>query len=89
MDPYPATLLKKKDLVLVEMWLCRYFLKDDKGRYSQHHAQFELQAISLLHSGGDFDCQEDLQNDIGNFHRSIVNNLHCVVYKHLRTLQKS
>ncbi|KAI6011977.1 hypothetical protein BKA83DRAFT_4017338, partial [Pisolithus microcarpus] len=50
MDPYPATLLKKKDLVLVEMWLCRYFLKDDKGRYSQHHAQFELQAISLLHS---------------------------------------
>ncbi|KAI6006130.1 hypothetical protein EDD15DRAFT_2135216, partial [Pisolithus albus] len=47
---YPATHLKKKDLVLLEARLIRYFLKDDKGRYSHFRAQFELHAISLLHS---------------------------------------
>ncbi|KAI5981378.1 hypothetical protein EDD15DRAFT_2129031, partial [Pisolithus albus] len=59
MMPYPAMELKRKDLVLVEMRLCRYFTKDDSNRYSQYRAQFELNAVSLLHSAGDTECEEN------------------------------
>ncbi|KAI6001856.1 hypothetical protein EDD15DRAFT_2361184 [Pisolithus albus] len=67
MMPYSAMELKKKDLVLMEMRLCRYFIKDDSNRYSQHRAQFELHAVSLLHSADDYDGEGNGENDIGDF----------------------
>ncbi|KAI5999552.1 hypothetical protein EDD15DRAFT_2362796 [Pisolithus albus] len=67
MMPYSAMELKRKDVVLMGMRLCRYFTKDDSNRYSHHRAQFELQALSLLHSADDDDCEEKVENDIGGF----------------------
>ncbi|KAI5988182.1 hypothetical protein EDD15DRAFT_2371567 [Pisolithus albus] len=67
MMPYPATELKKKDLVLMEIRLCRYFTKDDSNRYSQFRAQFELNAVSLLHSADDSEWDDKAENDIGDF----------------------
>ncbi|KAI5997054.1 hypothetical protein EDD15DRAFT_2162947 [Pisolithus albus] len=67
MMPYPPTELKRKDLVLMEMWLCCYFTKDDSNRYSQFRAQFELNAVSVLHSADDTECEDKPENDIGDF----------------------
>ncbi|KAI6004019.1 hypothetical protein EDD15DRAFT_2222031 [Pisolithus albus] len=67
MMPYSAMDLKRKDLVLMEMKLCRYFLKDDNNRYSQHRAQFELNAVSILHSADDAEFEQVGENDIGDF----------------------
>lgn len=63
---YPATHLKKKDLVLLEARLIRYFLKDDKGRYSHFRAQFELHAISLLHSHDEVNSDHSDEQDVGD-----------------------
>lgn len=68
MSPYPPMLLKKKDLVLLEVRLSRYFVKGDGARYSQHRAQFELHAISLLHSYDEDDEEQSSDQDIADLH---------------------
>ncbi|KAI5990762.1 hypothetical protein EDD15DRAFT_2169905 [Pisolithus albus] len=67
MMPYPVMELKRKDLVLMEMCLCRYFTKDDSNHYSQFRAQFELNAVSLFHSADNTECKDKAKNDIGDF----------------------
>ena len=48
MAKYSALDLKKKDLVLLETHITCYRQKDENGRWTIHHAQFELQAVSIL-----------------------------------------
>ncbi|KAI6142504.1 hypothetical protein BKA82DRAFT_3985100, partial [Pisolithus tinctorius] len=66
MDLYPAMELKKRDLVLLEVKLIQYFVKDDNGRYSHHRAQFELQSVSLLHSSDGNESDNSSNYDIGD-----------------------
>ncbi|KAI6142474.1 hypothetical protein BKA82DRAFT_148959 [Pisolithus tinctorius] len=68
MDLYPAMELKKRDLILLEVKLIRYFVKDDNGHYSHHQAQFELQSVSLLHSSDGYESNNSSNYDIRDLH---------------------
>ncbi|KAI6157485.1 hypothetical protein BKA82DRAFT_4346593 [Pisolithus tinctorius] len=68
MDLYPATELKKRDLVLLEVKLIQYFVKDENGRYTHHRAQFELQSVSLLRSSDGYESDNSSNYDIGDLH---------------------
>ncbi|KAI6153570.1 hypothetical protein BKA82DRAFT_3952396, partial [Pisolithus tinctorius] len=49
MEKYDPTDLSKRDLLLLECRIIRYRQKDNNGRWTLFRAQFELQAIHLLH----------------------------------------
>ena len=56
--------LKKKVLVLLETHIMCYWQKDDNGRWSIHHAQFELVAVLILQTAPDEFAATDENTDI-------------------------
>ena len=64
MQKYDTLDLKKKVLVLLETRITCYWQKDDNGKWSIHHAQFELVAVSILQTAPDEFAATDENSDI-------------------------
>ncbi|KAI6146450.1 hypothetical protein BKA82DRAFT_4015956 [Pisolithus tinctorius] len=82
MDLYPAMELKKRDLILLEVKLIWYFVKDNNSCYSHHRAQFKLQSVSLLHSSDGNESDNSSNYDIGDL---FVGDNFCIAVHYSNT----